>query len=296
MGQISQTYYVRTFQLFELQGNTLCYSANSTSLVNHVMLTKVLRELENFQNRHVEGEYLTTIINREGLDLSGTLNYLITELRLLIEVKSQSSFVDNLYIYSNDNEGITELRDELGSLAPFHDVRVGLQSEFVPATPNSLVVFFQTKYDPSYVNLLYEMSGDHHSTYFIVAYVLHDTFIIDPLFAPHLGTPCHFCQISWWERLSLEKTNTAKASWFRFYQLASRNEFRFPPSMPLTPLERSTCLFYLKHRVRQILGTDAEINTDYVTAMAFEFRIPTGMFNQDYVPISMTCNCIKGNQ
>jgi McbB family protein len=279
-------YFFRNFRMFILENTAICYSNGGAFQINEQTLSHILQKIEKSEQRTFSIEDLEKFLNEFSISLERFVKFATDEVKILIISKSNQGF-DTIRIFSDSTES-EYLQSELSKNG---NRKVVLNNDKSISNEFPLIVVYQVNYDPDLIRSVYEKYKQNNSG-FITSYVLLDRFIIDGIFIPSVGSPCHFCGIESWENIAIQRSNSPKASWLSFLQHSKKYKHIYP-SKKLTKLEEFNCLYHLRNKVLSYCGIENYGNGVQEVFLTNEIHITTGRVETDIIPHGMDCDCLK---
>ncbi|HBB0914078.1 TPA: McbB family protein, partial [Escherichia coli] len=81
-----------------------------------------------------------------------------------------------------------------------------------------------------------------------------ESFRIDGVYSPDLGTPCHFCHIERWLSREEKSFRRNEMSWANLLQLLKKYQMTLP-ALALGESERGFSYHLIKRRLQELTGT-----------------------------------------
>ena len=160
-----------------------------------------------------------------------------------------------------------------------------LEDRKIKSFVKPLLIHFSDFFLPDKIKFLYANFKD-------ISYVLHRSLVIDGIFIPSKGSPCHFCFFHRW--LSLEKSvkNISETSWYNYYQYVSNESKSLPLSLPIERSDIALLVSMIKKKIRWLI-------TGEILPMPFDPRVFTrynldnGTIDADLIPHCSRCGCLS---
>lgn len=241
---------VLPFEIVSRKNKSLLITYLSSVDITHEGMKRILENLK--ANRGVITEdHLFGLLNNENVGVEKGREFLIAT-GVLSETKKPSLW-ENVVIISDvpclfENAKNTWKADGINIEAVF-DIH---QQEYAFPS-NTLIWMHFEKYRPDVIQSFYEKLIKKQGVGFIQSYYLKESFRIDGVYSPSLGTPCHFCHMDRWLNREEKSFRRNELSWFNLLQLL-RNQQAALPALALSDSERGFSQHLIKRRLQELTG------------------------------------------
>lgn len=282
-------FYVRTFTLLQLESQLVLYSACSSSFIKDERIKGLLRWLLPFSGKIVASGGLIEKLEALSLEKESTLAYLTGYLKLLAPCGEASlDRLDAVFITSTDTRAKSLLLAELPGLVDVPTVE--LEGNSVASYKNPLIVAFFENFREEQIRALYRQFQTTPVS-FITSYVIHRNIVIDGLFVPFKGTPCHFCFSERWKSAEKAKRQVSEASWYNYIERAANAPESLTLSLPVDQSDIGLLVATLKKKIYW-LTRDDELPTWYDPRAFTRYHLDEGSWDHDLIPHWPSCRCI----
>ena len=288
-------YYQRPFSTAVLPNGTgILYSAGGAHVISEPRILRIMEQCFQSTGAQIEATRLDENIRHHGLDPGDVRNFLTNETKLLIYSgeTAKPQRINNVHVVLTDEETPNIVAAEIANYTTV-DIISPTDLESAPKS-RTMVVIVQERYDPEVIRRAYRANFHSRDVAISTAYFLHDMFVIDSIYIPSKGTPCHFCHLERWAEISSNRKYRSASSWYAFFRLTMDESWPISVSLPIRNLERNVAAFFLLKKVLPYLHCDAEPVSIEEMHSYFHFRLTTGEYLTDLVPHSKSCSCING--
>lgn len=185
------------------------------------------------------------------------------------------------------------------------DIVCALQEEISipvrPVRPNEpysasehLIVGYFEKYRPSLVRSIYAQYGNPaQKNLLLTAYVDRRDLLIDGLYSPLHGTPCHFCRRGWLEEDFRDHDVLKADRWTALMSRLKEQQEDASSSLPISALERGLALFHVHRVARNLLSPFSPIQSHDIIVMGSKINLGTGDVRVGPVSHHPACTCLN---
>jgi McbB family protein len=283
-------YILKDFDIYpDKNAGALFYTPEFSAHIKNDNLVALLLELKKTSHSYSMESTLDRLFEKYNLQNTPIKNYLTQELKI-IALLEENRF-DNLFIQADDMEINNLLHDYYS-----HKFGVTLYSDLMCAElqANSLIFFFRSVYRGAEFDALFAQASEKN-TWILSAYLANHYLIIDNIYHPQKGMPCHFCNFNRHQNLMMSKNALAKTSWINFSRRALAHDIHALPAMKLTAAERGLAVFWLITTLKKFLSPhDATLSTQDLTRYAW-INLLNGEMNQEQAMHWMMCSCRSEN-
>lgn len=216
-----------------------------------------LETLSKNDIRHVDAAQLETMVFSHKLSYGEVFDFLHDKLKI-IQVIHKEPFLE-LAVHSDSDLVSNTMK---GCFEKHHALRCLSFNDDASFSRNDVLhAIFITDYDNKKIGLAYEKANQTDS-YFITAYLIHKYALIDNVYIPSKGLPCHFCFL---ERMKLRVKNNvtvrdmSSSTWMHFYEDIIHENEDFVPHLPITDIQLNFVLFHYVNKINALLGTPVEL-------------------------------------
>ena len=121
---------------------------------------------------------------------------------------------------------------------------------------------------------------------------MHRSLVVDGLFTPHRGTPCHFCFFQRWEKLEKAKKDIQETRWINYFDYVTKRT-KLSLSLPITRSEIGVVTDVLKKKLSWLAAGES-LTTPFKPLTFTRLNLDTGQIDADLVPHSPYCGCFAG--
>ena len=286
------SYYVKHFRVFPLQNSSVLYSLDSATLLKDPNLRDFLGWLAPHAGKTIESTEVKNRMLQLRLDTEKTFPYLTKHLKVLIPLEQKTPGIDSVVVCSSNRFFKEMLLEELQSVlpVPILDVEKGKNESYL----RPLVISFSDSFHPRQVKELYEAFHLMPQDSFLTSYVIHRSFVIDGLFVPSKGTPCHFCFFSHWKSLEKARKGIHETSWYNYFQYVAQQNEEMPLSLPIECSDIGVLVSVLKKKLRWLI-TGEVFSTPFDPRAFTRYNLDDGSVDADVIPHWPGCGCIAGS-
>jgi McbB family protein len=282
-------FYLKQFRIFDLQNISILYSTNSSIIIKDHKINKFLKFLETFSGKVISAENFSGKLCDLSLDKKKTLLYFQEHLKLLTTCSDPSQGnIDSILISSTHLFFKTLLLQELKGILPVPVLNIEDDQAKTHSSP--LILSFFDNFYSDQIKKTYDSFIDKQSS-FITSYVIHRTLIIDGIFIPFKGTPCHFCFFNRWKNLEKNQKQISETSWFNYFQYVSTLKEKVPISLPLEQSDIGVLVATIKKKLRWLVIGEV-LPTLYDPRSFTRYHLDEGTWDHDVIPHWPGCECI----
>ena len=264
---------VLPFEIISRNTKTLLITYISSVDIAHEGMKKIL---ENLHTRRgiLSESCLDELLDYEAIDKNKGKEFLVTT--GVINQTKTSALWEHSVILSGVPHLFRNAQEQWKADGIFvshvMDVR---QLDFdLPAS--TLIWLHFEKYDPDIIQTVYKKFEKNYGVAFIQSYYLKESFRIDGVYSPTLGTPCHFCHIERWLNREEKSFRRNEMSWANLLNLLKTHQMSLP-ALALSESERGFSQHLIKRRLQELAGTSlvkshvdtfmSSVSTDLITCV-----------------------------
>lgn len=261
------------FEIISRNTKTLLITYISSVDISHEGMKKILESLHT-QRGIIPESYLDELLDYESIDKDKGKEFLVTT--GVINKTKASSLWEHSVIISDVPHLFRDVEDQWKAdgilVSHVQDVR-----ELDFNLPDSTLIWLHfEKYDPEIIKSVYTKFEKNNGVAFIQSYYLKESFRIDGVFSPVLGTPCHFCHIERWLNREEKSFRRNEMSWANLLKLMKKQKMSLP-ALALSESERGFSQHLIKRRLQELVGTSlvkshvdtfmSSVSTDLITCV-----------------------------
>jgi McbB family protein len=267
------------------------YSLDSATLLKDPNLRDFLGWLAPHAGKTIEKYLLQDALLEFRLNTEKTLSYLESHLKLCLSHTHKTPGVDSIVVHSTHTFFKELLLQELSGVlsVPILDAN----DTKTDSCSAPLVVSFADAYTPRRVKELYELFRTIDGASFLTSYVIHRSFVIDGLFVPSKGTPCHFCFFSHWKSLEKARKGIHETSWYNYFQYVAQQHEEIPLSLPIERSDIGVLVSMIKKKLRWLI-TGEVFSTPFDPRAFTRYNLDDASVDADVIPHWPGCGCIAG--
>jgi len=232
--------------------------------------------LESLQTRRgiMSESSLDQLLDYEAIDKEQGKEFLITT--GVINKTIASALWENSVIISDVPHLFTNALDKWKTDGIFVSHVMDIRQLDFDLPASTLIWLHLEKYEPEIIHALYTKFEKNYGVAFIQSYYLKESFRIDGVYSPALGTPCHFCHIERWLNREEKSFRRNELSWANLLQLLNKHHMSLP-ALALSESERGFSQHLIKRRLQELVGTSlikshvdtfmSSVSTDLITCV-----------------------------
>jgi McbB family protein len=246
---LEKQYVLKDFDLFNDKGEgVLFYSPEISAHIKNKNLIALLREIKHSKIRHAGNSTLNRLIEKYNLQDTTVKKYLSQELKIIAALDEDR--FEKIFIHSDDIQ--------IGNaLYEYFTDRFGIKMFYNWAEAvvdrQSLIVVFNTSYSNDGFDEAYQLAK-RNNAWVITAYIANHYLMIDNIFQPQKGMPCHFCNFNRHQNLVMSKNTLKKTAWANFSRRALAEDVEALPAMRYSEIERGVVLFWLAKAMQNYIN------------------------------------------
>ena len=231
----------------------LVASPRGGSLVTRPRFAALIRSLVRTGQARFSRKSLQRLCHDHELSFADATDYLCNKLGLMREEPRFLSF-SSILLLGDDALLIADAADHFRELSTI-PVRTSAPN---CGLDSCLFILILTRHDEDVVRSLYESYRATPGAAFTTLYFLSHFAMIDSLYIPGSGSPCHFCQFLDLKEGDARRHKDASASFSRYYEYAVRLKQPEALSLPRTAIEERVALWYLFQAVAPLIVGGSE--------------------------------------
>lgn len=277
------------FEIISRKTKTLLITYISSVDIAHDGMKKILENLQT-QRGIISESYLDELCDSEAIDKENAKEFLVTT--GVMNKTTSSALWEHVVLISDVPHLFREAQEQWKadgiSLARVTDVK---QLDFDLPSPTLIWLHFEN-YNPEIIRDVYTKFENNHGISFIQSYYLKESFRMDGVYSPALGTPCHFCHIERWLNREEKSFRRNEMSWANLLQLLKNNQMSLP-ALALSQSERGFSQHLIKRRLQELVGTSL-VKTHVDTFMAsVSVDLITCVLSKEPVIHWQACGCVE---
>ncbi|HAG0017879.1 TPA: McbB family protein [Salmonella enterica] len=239
------------FEIISRNTKTLLITYISSVDISHEGMKKILEILQTKRGT-VSESYLDELLDYEVIDKDKGKDFLVTTgviNRTKASALWRSSVIisDVPHLFSN-----AQNQWKIDGVLVSHVMDV--KHINFDLSDSTLIWLHLEEYQPEIIQAVYTKFKSKPGVAFIQSYYLKESFRIDGVYSPDLGTPCHFCHIDRWLNREEKSFRRNEMSWANLLQLLKKNQMSLP-AMALSESERGFSQHLIKRRLQELIGT-----------------------------------------
>lgn len=239
------------FEIISRNTKTLLITYISSVDITHEGMKKVLESLRSKQG--IISEYLLDKLLDESLiDKDKGKEFLITT-GVINKTKTSPLWVNSVII-SDVPHLFSNAREQWKSDGVFVSHIIDIKDNNINVSDSTLIWLHLENYHSDIVKRIYSKFESNPGVAFIQSYYLKESFRIDGVYSPDLGTPCHFCHIERWLSREEKSFRRNEMSWENLLQLLKKYQMTLP-ALALGESERGFSYHLIKRRLQELTGT-----------------------------------------
>ncbi|MGB8665716.1 MAG: McbB family protein, partial [Serratia inhibens] len=147
-------------------------------------------------------------------------------------------------------------------------------------------------YQPEIIQAVYTKFEKKPGVAFIQSYYLKESFRIDGVYSPTLGTPCHFCHIDRWLNREEKSFRRNEMSWANLLQLLKKHQMSLP-ALALSESERGFSQHLIKRRLQELVGTSLVKSHVDTFMSSVSADLITCVLSKEPVIHWQACGCVE---
>lgn len=213
------------FEIISRNTKTLLITYISSVDITHEGMKKVLESLRSKQG--IISEYLLDKLLDESLiDKDKGKEFLITT-GVINKTKTSPLWVNSVII-SDVPHLFSNAREQWKSDGVFVSHIIDIKDNNINVSDSTLIWLHLENYHSDIVKRIYSKFESNPGVAFIQSYYLKESFRIDGVYSPDLGTPCHFCHIERWLSREEKSFRRNEMSWANLLQLLKKYQMTLP--------------------------------------------------------------------
>lgn len=282
-------FIVMPYELITKDEKAIVYSYTSSININHEGMRKTLEELTKKQGWFQEEE-LKTLLEHNNIPLETGMEFL--KANWLIKEKNPQSddlwkqaaiITDNVDLFNGTTES---WRAEGVDIYAIIDINHTLS----PLPDDTLVWIHLENYRYDIIKKIYNNLKWIHNIAFIQSYYQKETFRIDGVYSPELGTPCHYCHTERWINREVKSFGQNAQSWGNLLNLLKENDMSLP-AICVKSTERGFSRHLIKRRLQELIGNNlVNLHVDNLMSSICTDLI-TCVINREPVIHWYACDC-----
>jgi McbB family protein len=279
-------YWLKDFELYpDKQEGALFYTPEISAHIKNKEVVSLLTELKDKKRTLSSSASLDSLCEKYNLQNTKIKNYLAHELKV-IAVQESDRF-EKVIIHTDDEE-ITQVL--YAHFADYYGLEVfsGLNAQEVDA--RTLIFCFNSVYCAPNFDEVYQLTRQTNA-WALTSYIANHYLIIDNIYQPNKGVPCHFCNFNRHQNLVMSKNTLKKSSWINYSRRALAEDMPSMPAMKLSVIERSLVMFWLANLARNFINPHSlSLTLQDVTRYCW-INLLTGEMNQEQAVHWFVCQC-----
>ncbi len=249
-------FFVKPFNLYKTSQHYYFYRKDSSAKISATTYDLLHDIKKNYTYKITENQMQELFGRDQQTQQDG--KFLIEELRIFDEWNSLRSRFESMYIISDNPVVSQQLAEEFGK---GYDIKKIVEMDIDTLTEiddsKVLVVIFQEYYQKERMHALFSLLANKPETQIINSYLINHYLILDNIYSPQSGHPCHFCNLEHVTNLGRSTNNAGLTTWQTFIQSTRNNGEEIIPATPLRNIEKNLVAYYLWQ------GVDKFINPHY---------------------------------
>lgn len=282
-------FYLKHFRVFDLQNISILYSTNSSIIIKEPKIKEFLKFLLPSSGKIIDVQMFLEKLDELCLDKKRTLRYFQEHLKLLTTCSDPSQgSIGSVLISSTHCFFRTLILQELKDILPIPVLNI--EDDQANTYPTPLIVSFFDNFYSDQIKKIYDYFINKQAS-FITSYVIHRTLMIDGIFIPFKGTPCHFCFFNRWKNLEKNQKQITETSWYNYFQYVSTLKEKVPISLPIEQSDIGLLVTTIKKKLRWLV-TGEVLPTLYDPRSFTRYHLDEGTWDHDVIPHWPGCECI----
>lgn len=277
------------FEVITRNTKTLLITYISSVDIAHEGMKKILESLQTIRGT-ISESCLDELLDNEDIDKDKGKEFLVTT-GVINKTKASALWehsviitdVPNLFVNAQDQwktDGIV-----VSHIMDVKHINVDL-------TESTLIWLHLEEYQPEIIQAVYAKFANISGVAFIQSYYLKETFRIDGVYSPSLGTPCHFCHIERWLNREEKSFRRNEMSWANLLQLLKKNQMSLP-ALALSESERGFSQHLIKRRLQELIGTSLVKSHVDTFMSSVSADLITCVLSKEPVIHWQACSCLE---
>ncbi|TSH78705.1 McbB family protein [Pantoea sp. paga] len=279
---------VLPFEIISRKNKSLLITYLSSVDVAHEGMKRILKPSVN--RGIISESYLLNLLASENIEEEKGKDFLVTT--GVVNQTKNSALWESALIVSDAAHVFDGVKEQwIADGINIHDVRESDQLEFeLPA--NTLLWMHFENYQPEIIKSLYSKFEKKTGAGFIQSYYLKESFRIDGVYSPVLGTPCHFCHIERWLNREEKSFRRNEMSWANLLQLLRSHQIALP-ALALSNSERGFSQHLIKRRLQELIGIPLITSHVDTFMSSVSTDLITCVLNKEPVIHWQACGCVE---
>lgn len=239
------------FEIISRNTKTLLITYISSVDIAHEGMKKTLEILQTKRGIIAES-YLEELLGYEAIDKEKGKEFLLTT--GVIKRMKASDLWGNTVIMSDVPHSLWSAQNQWKADGILISRVIDVKQLEYDLPPSTLIWLHFESYQPCLIQAVYKKFEKKPGVAFIQSYYLKESFIIDGVYSPDLGTPCHFCHIERWLSREEKSFRRNEMSWANLLQLLKNYQISLP-ALSLSESERGFSQHLIKRRLQELIGT-----------------------------------------
>lgn len=281
-----QQYMFKDFDLFpDKHEGALFYSPEISAHLENKNLISLLQEIKNNKINYTKDSTLNGLIEKFNLQNTTVKKYLSQELRILAMLEDDR--FGSLFLNTDDISIQNTLHEYF---AGRFGVKLFSQLDETVLNDKSLIFMFNSIYWPDDFDKAYRLAQKYQA-WVITAYVANHYLVIDNIYNPQKGMPCHFCNFNRHQNLVMSKNTLKTTAWTNYARRALLEGIESLPAMRFTAVEKGLMTFWLAKQIRNFINPHAvSLSLQEVSCYTW-INLISGEMNQEQAVHWLDCPC-----
>jgi McbB family protein len=279
-----KNYIFKDFDIFpDKKAGALFYTPEITTHITNKNLVALLLELKAKNLECSLESSLERLFEKYNLSNTSVKDYLEQELKIIALLDSER--FDRLYLQADDTDINNQIHDYYA-----HKFGVKVYSRLDNANENSLIFLFNSIYNREDFDVIYAQACQT-SAWIITAYIANHYLVIDNIYHPQKGMPCHFCNFSRHQNLMMTQNALTPTSWINYSRRSLSQDMRSLPAMKLTAAERGLVVFWLIKAIKKFISPHSPAMAVQEVSQYTWINLLSGEMNKEQAVHWMMCAC-----
>ena len=256
--------------------------------ITSVEMQNAVHELHNIANCEIDDQHMAYLLKKQGLEYETAISFLQKDTQIIKHISNSKKTHPTLLIHS-DRELITDLLIEAISLPGFNIIKyeMGIETQLNEET-SIHTVLFQKEYNADVIRDFYKAYSAFPEATFLTSYLKNKSLVIDGLYSPSLGLPCHFCKKIFFESSLQEVSPAAQTLISTHTPMKPRKQFNF------TRAHSGLIAMMLKHELEATFNLNSLGTYSDRLGTSSLIDLETGSKTHDKAFHWEACNCLQG--